>query len=125
MTGPDRAPRRPLGRRLPETCSGWAAVAMLVIRGSFMSGYYRDAMSRRGGVAPAESPGSPAVAAVGAQPSWSAASSARELGPSLLNTLRRWKSTVRAKEQLCGGVPLDRPCRTRAATALTIDPGEE
>ena len=44
-------------------------------------------------------------------------SSAREVTPSLLNTLRRWKSTVRGLTNSCAATSrLDRPCRTRAAT---------
>jgi len=109
MTGPDRAPRRPLGRRLPETCSGWAAVAMLVIRGSFMSGYYRDAMSRRGGVAPAESPGFTGRG----RPGRSAELERGKFGAGAEAELAEHIAQVKvdgagAEEQLCGGVPIGR-----------------
>src|SRR6185437_15729411 len=106
IAGPRRARSRPLGR-LPGACSGWVVAAMLVIGGSFMSSCYRDAMSRRGGVAPGESPGSPA----GVRRGRSAELERGQFGAGAEAELAEHVAQVEvdgagAEEQLCGGVPV-------------------
>src|SRR6185437_14043308 len=102
MTGPRRAPRRHRECRLPEACSGRAVVTMLVIGGSFMSGCYRDAMSRRGGIAPGESPGSRRGSAELKRGEFGAGAEA-ELAEHVAQVE---VDGARAEEQLGGGVPV-------------------
>src|SRR6478735_6867566 len=79
-----------------------------------------NAMSGTGLFSPGKSPGLRVTGrcyATAARSSGMAVSSARDATPSLPNTLRRWKSTVRGlRNSRAATSRLARPCRTRPAT---------